>query len=394
MTLDFQQVQQKVRELGDGAAERAREMDVLTQRACDLLENSPAEQQHWREKVQHVAETIDHGLRCALPLDETINRAFPCPPLPESVTVVAADGSQIVPDRHAEVEYGLINVGSISMRYGCPEPPLTQMSCDLFYGDALYTPTGILTEDMLNLKRDLAERAVLADLAKVIEGKIITFTDGPIEIWGAKDGDQSNTFQDSLKIYLAALEKLHDLGASIAGYVDKPGANLVVRLLEIAMTPEDTLPNIKNLHPLRGVRDADLYRDILKPGDRTAVFAMQSQSSKSYRGPLGLHFFYLNVGSLQRPWLARVEVPAWVVSDQALLDDLHAVLVHQCEIMGANPYPYLLHRAHETARVSYEDKGQVTNMIVIELQKRGVKVGEVSRKQQAKGLKGRTRFGA
>jgi hypothetical protein len=61
-------------------------------------------------------------------------------------------------------------------------------------------------------------------------------------------------------------------------------------------------------------------------------------------------------------------------------------------MMGVRPYPYLLHRAHETAVVRLPEKEQVTNMIVQELRERGVQVGEVSAKQFAKKGQSRTRI--
>ena len=59
--------------------------------------------------------------------------------------------------------------------------------------------------------------------------------------------------------------------------------------------------------------------------------------------------------------------------------------------MGPRPYPYLLHRAHEVALVSLQEKEQVTQMIARELHQRGVPVGQRSYKQSAKALPGRRR---
>jgi len=100
----------------------------------------------------------------------------------------------------------------------------------------------------------------------------------------------------------------------------------------------------------------------------------------------------LNVGLRRdRPHMARVEIPAWVAGDPQSLDNLHAVLVEQCRILGQRPYPYLLHRAHETAVVTRDDQEQVTQMILLELQRRGIAVEGQSYKQVAKDLPGRTR---
>ena len=140
--------------------------------------------------------------------------------------------------------------------------------------------------------------------------------------------------------------------------------------------------------------DIELYKGILQPGERSAIFGIQSRSSKPYQGELSLHFFYLNVGRPGHPYLARVEIPAWVVEDSSMLNSLHAVLVSQCGMIGARRYPYLLHRAHETAVVSLEDKEQVTQMIVHELRKRGLDVAGQSAKQYNKDVSGtRTRYG-
>jgi hypothetical protein len=183
-----------------------------------------------------------------------------------------------------------------------------------------------------------------------------------------------------------------ELGVITAGYVDRPAANLVVRLLEVVSAESGDLANIRHFHPLRGVTDKALFQDMLAPGERSAVFAIQSQSAKKYPGRLALHYFYLNVGRNERSSLARVEVPAWVVHDQAKLNALHAVLVDQCRILGARPYPYLLHRAHETARVSQQERDQVTQMISLELRQRGIPVEGTSNKQFAKDQPGRTRL--
>jgi len=123
------------------------------------------------------------------------------------------------------------------------------------------------------------------------------------------------------------------------------------------------------------------------------VFAIQSSSSRHFKGALALHFFYLNVGRPEHPWLARVELPAWVAQDAGLLNLLHAALVTQCQQMGSHPYPYALHRAHEVALVSYAEKQQLENMIAGEYLRLGIPAGERSQKQTIKNLSGsRTRY--
>jgi hypothetical protein len=393
MSIDFQQVREQVRQWGEGAPARAQQLQQRRAAALKLLADCAHDLDRLRSRVERVVNRDDPALRCALPVSEPLDACGPLPALPTSATLLAADGSQINPDRNAAVEFCLINVGAIAMRSGAAEPPAPAIRSRLLYDDQLYTETGSITDALVALRRDLAERQALLDLAAQAQPPVITFTDGPMELWGAKDEEGASEFQQSLQTYLSVLSRLQEMDVTTAGYVDKPGANLVVRLLEVMATPDDRLSNIRKEHPLRGVTDIDLFQEMLQPGDRSAVFALQSKSAEHYRGGLALHFFYLNVGRQGRPWLARVEIPGWVAVDPSRLDALQAVLFHQGKIMGGRPYPYLLHRAHETAIVTFEEKEQLTQMVVLELRRRGVPVGELSYKQAAKELAGRTRLG-
>ncbi len=136
-------------------------------------------------------------------------------------------------------------------------------------------------------------------------------------------------------------------------------------------------------HPLRGVYDYHLFGD-LKPGERSAVFAIHSKSASGFTGETALHFYYLNVGRPDHAYLSRVEIPRWVAADERLLNLTHASLLAQSRHLGARPYPYLLHRAHEIAVISFDERNQLENMIVAELLRQGVVVDDRSNKQLAK----------
>ena len=401
MSLDFQQVRQQVKKMGENAPQRQQELKQKRDKARQSLLDFARRHAELREKVERVARQHDPTLRCALPVDASLERqepldtAFPLPALPTQATLLAADGSQIAPDRHAEVLYGLVNVGIIQMRLPAPEAPQTRTASRLLYDRDILTRSGsMLSDESLALQRDLAERQALVDLARTAAPPVISLTDGPLELWGAKDSADSTEFTDSLNKYLGFLTELSGLAVITAGYVDKPAAGLVTRLLEVALTPEADLPRIRESRPLQGVADQDLYDSLLGPGERSAIFAMQSKSASNYKDEIALHFFYLNVGQAGRPHLARVEIPAWVAANRDQLDCLHAVLISQCQLLGSKSYPYLLHRAHETAVVTLEDKDQVTQMIINELRSRGVPIDEISNKQAIKNLAHRTRYEA
>jgi hypothetical protein len=391
MPIDYQQIHTRIKEIGAGARERQRTLGERRGKARELLNAHASDLDSLRRKVE-TAKAADPNVRCALPLDESLASAHPASAEAVEATLIAADGSQINPDRHAAVQFCIINVGAIIMRLTSGEAPKISTDSELLYGDDLLPGGMPMTDGMVALRRDLREREVLDQLSRDIQGPLVTFTDGPIELWGAK-GEDAQAYSEFVEKYKTVLSRLQTRGVITAGYVDKPSADLVVRLLEIASaTPED-LKELRTYHPLRGVSDRWLYGGgedpLLLPGHRSAVFGLQSGSEKKYTGVLSLHFFYLNVGTKGHPWPVRVEIPKWVAEDKDKLNLLQAVLVQQCRVMGSKPYPYLLHRAHETALVKQEEKQQVEQMLIQELRRHNEEIDEVSGKQSAKDLEGR-----
>ncbi len=271
MPIDYQQLRTQIKELGKSAPGKQEELQRKRQEAVDLLHSYAGQGETLRAKVQEIVRKHDPSLRCAMPADsgELLNGHFPLPPLPPSATLLAADGSQINHDRHAEVEYSLINVGAIQMRLGASTPPQTMIESRLYYDEQLYHQT----DASLALSRDLEERSILARLASRLEPPVITFTDGPVELWGVRDAspEETTSFQESMSQYLQALNQLAELEAITAGYVDKPAANLVVRLLEAARAAPEDLANIRRYQPL-----ARRHRQSPVPGPAGAGRALGS----------------------------------------------------------------------------------------------------------------------
>jgi hypothetical protein len=389
MALNFQQVFEKIRQIGLGARARQETQTKLREHARSLLDTWADKTAELRDKLER-ARQADSSLRCANPLDERLDASFPGPINQNFATLLAADGSQILPDRHAAVQFSLVNVGAIAIEPGSGQSPEVFTDSSLLFADELYTETGILTEEAIEQRRDIAERRKLLELAPNYPAPVLALTDGPVELWGTKGGGEDD-YRKNLEIHKSVLSQLQAKGVTVAGYVDKPGADLVVRTLEIAqLSTDEEFKNIRKHHKLRGVTDRWLY-SFLPGGHRSAVFGLQSSSHIHYTGDLALHFFYLNVGDTKHAWLVRVEIPKWVADDVEKLNLLHAALLDQCKIMGAKPYPYILHRAHEIAVVKFEEKKQVEHMLELELRQAGGEIDEESNKQSAKNLQGRSR---
>lgn len=396
MPINFQELYQQIQAIGRSAGERRKTLEERRKLARDLLNTYSAEVDILRRQVE-LAKEADQNIRCAVPLDEALASSHPPPDSVIDATLIAADGSQSIADRHDSIQFCVINVGAIVLQ---PHSGLTSQvytETELYYGDAI-EDNGLTTDGGIALKRDLHERSVIEILSKDLKGTVVSFTDGTIELFRARDLESSNAFQQTVTAFISVLSRLQSQGVITAGYIDKPSSNLVIRLLELAAAsiPAD-LEKLRNAPPLKHITDRWLFGfqnnlfQLLPAGHRSAVFQIQSGTAKNYRGVLSLHFFYLNVGSERHPWPVRVEIPKWVANDKEKLDLLHCVLLEQCKTMGHKPYPYLLHRAHEIAVVKNEEKEQIKQMLAMELRRNNEELDEGSNKQSAKNLPGRTR---
>jgi hypothetical protein len=198
MALNFQQVFDKIREIGLGARSRRENLERLREKATELLEAWADKGPELNEKLER-ARQADPSLRCAIPLSKPLNAAHDPQPAPENLTLLAADGSQIAPDRHASLLFSLVNVGTIVMQTGSGQAPVVASDSRLLFEDEIYTPGGLLTDEAIAQQRDLAERRSLLELAEGLPGEVVALTDGPLELWGAK-GSGEEEYRKNLEM--------------------------------------------------------------------------------------------------------------------------------------------------------------------------------------------------
>lgn len=386
MPVNLIDIQNKLSDFSAQARARKEKIAVRQQEVTDLMAVYADRLDLLKERVSRAADLVPR-LRCAVPVTEALDAVVPAPDPPEHFTLLAADGSQINPNRHAQVEFCVINVGVVKMRRGSGLAPEIHTQSHLLDYDSLFLPSGgMITEGMVALMRDLREREALLDLAGDLDLPAISMTDGPLELY--REPQESADFAQALDRYLDVLGHLRDLQLMTLGYVDKPGSDLLGRLLELVQLTDDDLEAYSHRRRrFAGVSDIQLMSErLLNPGDRSAIFAIYSQTALRFRGDLALHFFYLNVGQVGNPHLARVEIPGWMARDVNLVGLVQAALTEQASLMGTRPYPYLLHRAHEVAVVTLPEHQHVEEMIVAEFQRRGIPIDEKSNKQFHKDL--------
>ncbi len=384
MPVNYLKLKSQIQSLVDTAVQHQSELSHKLA-DCEQLLLQHAQDTILLQKTVEEAATKNKVLRCAVPCDEALTAHHPAVLPAPACTILSADGSQINPDPHGEILYGLVNVGVFRMQSGSGLAPGVKTYSNLLYADKLENESGFITEDLIALQRDVYEREILAKIAKQEDFPLVTLTDGPLELYHEPRQDKSFTIY--FKKYLSALDELACAKTLTAGYVDRPRANLVVKMLELLL-PADEADD----RPFGGISDLNLFEKILLPGERSAVFKLQFSSAGDYDGKKALHFFYLNVGDENHPAIARVEVPLWVIEDEQMLTSLHTVLIDQSRQAGSRPYPYPLIRAHEIAVVKMDDRQQINELIAREMLAHGIAPGLNSNKQSHKQHTGRKRM--
>lgn len=385
MPVNYLELQPQIDAMGAETNMRQAEMEARLAK-CHALLDQNNENLIGLQRIVEEAVAQKKILRCAVPVNEPLSYHASCDLPAPSCTILAADGSQIIPNSHDSVLYGLINVGVFRIQPGSGNVPSQITNSTLLYGDSLYINDQPPSEDLISLLRDVRERQLLAQLAQQESVPVITLTDGQLELYHEPRTHES--FKNEFENYLKALDDLAIDGVITAGYVSRPRADLVVSLLSLLADSENTTADTR---PFAGITDIVLLSSILQPGERSAIFRLQSSSSAAYGGKKALHFFYLNVGTAAVPAYARVEIPLWVAENPTSVRLLHSVLVEQARQAGSVPYPYPLIRAHEIAVVRMDERNQLTAMIERELLNRGIEVRRQSEKQFHKGNRGRTR---
>lgn len=373
MALNFEKLEPQVKKMGEVLADRNTSVTEQTRLAGELLMQLNDLDAIWRQIM--IAREQDAGFRGAAPLDEPINTPFPLPECPARATILAVDGSQIYPDPHGPVPYWLTNIGVFVYYHGADELPEIVVEPQLYYLDEdVRNPDGaLIPTGAINARRSVYEMQLLSRVAVDVAEKqarpLLALYDGPL--LGMPMGKEVLNANMLNMDYHEAMDFLFDVGAGLAGYVDRPTSRFVVYTIYLMTleAEEITRSNLQSAS-LEGLTDADLYKHILGPGERSGLMIQQSPLNKEYKDRHGDHqeivFFYLNTaGADQEPYLARIEIPMWVAREKALVDAIHALLYHQCQI--TDRYPYALTRADEIAVVHPAEKRALDDMIAIEL---------------------------
>jgi len=304
-------------------------------------------------------------------LVDTLASHYGAPPTPAEFTIIATDGSHIDVDRHRATRCYLINIGSVIVHYGA-EPSASLDSFPSLYSgddDLVITPSGVGAREqpiegtLLGIKRAVEECRYLARIAAELPAgsSSLALLDGSLILWGLEAYPEFVTealLTNGFLRYLDDLRKLNnDKKLAVASYISFPRSTDVVNALRVAICPHEpadcdrycSANKERGCDAVAGVRDRELFLNLLSQGERSELFISPSKIQKHY-GYHQVYFFYLRVGDE----VARVEIPRWVALNEDLLNLTHALILDQCR--RGQGYPVALSEAHEQAVVTAADR--------------------------------------
>jgi hypothetical protein len=383
-------------------------------------------QKQWRDRIL---------FSTAVPI-EPLNTCINLPVPPKIHTVLATDGSQIAPNHHEIAYCYLLNIGRVVLHYGQNRQPLLDSLPEVFYRpEDLYISRqwGIRTEEWMGYRRTASEASVLAELAAAVVGSREsgvgdnTIQNSKFKIQNYQQSTTLNTQHSTLNtqhstlntqhsttptlamvdgslIYwfleqlpleardrilppiLTAWEQLKSLGIPIMGYLSASRSMESLNFLRLQACIHD-VPDCASFCPnqiekvpcqvLEPLRDAALWSIQLQPGQRSTLWRSSARILELY-GDQAIYFCYIHVGTE----IARVEVPAWVAEDEALLNQSLGLMLAQ--VQKGYGYPVVLAEAHNQAVVRGGDRARFFAMLEQQMIKAGLRNVGISYKEARK----------
>lgn len=392
MSLEFEKLSPAVDDMVKQTGRRRKQQqEQLVKALARIRENADA----WPLFKRVVDEALNKGDRnryqAALPLHDTLlDTGIPAPATPEKATIIACDGSQIVPDRHAPFLYYLINTGLITYYHGSGLPPSVSTDPTLVYPrdeDKDETDRFSLNSALVGLYRDRLEIDSLAkatDQTESWEGPKLAILDQRLLYWPAS-GIPDRASHEALISWQESMSTIKGNEALLAGFIDRPGKRSVLAMLQTLDIRQPTMDmdELYHVSQFSLLTDIDLYTSLLEQGERSPVFVEVSQLNTRFRNhnlDNEVCFFYLRTGDGEGQ-LARVDIPMWVAENEENVATVHALIHDQCQILGN--YPYVITRADEIAVVGRREQEELEYMISLRLAKQGISTRTTS-KQQSK----------
>lgn len=306
---------------------------------------------------------------------------------PTPITVVSTDGSQIYPDRNLEPTCFLLNISEIAFHYGTIEDPhMSARPYVRFRGQDLEDLEGleitVSGQEVVSALRDELELAALlrtAEENRKGDRPVLAIADGTLIRWMLSGMRNPTLEQKLLGRYTLHMKGFEEAQIPLCSYISMPGNNEFINLLMMqdAFVQTAHTPDAFSL-----LSDRLLFKEVLNPGYRSAIFKSQSKVLEKYPAGHEICYFYVHVeAGYGVSEIARVEFPFWMVDKPGLVDLVHATVIDECR--KGKGYPVVLAEAHEQAVVRAADRQFFYELVKEEMTKEGQVVDE-SQKSRSK----------
>lgn len=390
MGLDFHKLLVQIQQVGRDSLQDSRPQEERARRALSAYCQLAAQ--------EGACDRLDESKGLVLwpvctPL-EPINLRCNIDAVESSVTVVAVDGSQIMPSRHEIYSCYLLNIGLAIISYGGDFPPVLQSVPSLYHRqEDLYPLVDRrrvhIDELYVSLERNLLELETAAAQSIDCQSSrpglpVICFLDGSLIPWSLEKMPEAYR-QNYLKRAGQALELMRQANIPLVGYLSHSRSSDLVNSLRVLVCPyrqadcrrycghlnEDEFA-CSSIWPLA---DRQLMSLALAPGQRSAVFASGANMAGALPHDFGIAFSYIHVGYE----VARIEFPRWLPGNEASFNLALAVTLAQVDKgMG---YPVCLAEAHHKAVVRGQDRAKFFQLLERHLVEIGLTGLNVSQKE-------------
>lgn len=391
--IDFQKLMPQICELAVAYLPEAECQSARVDLALAAFKEASSDPERFDKLLKDNAETTFWPLAQAL---ENPGQTFELKKAPSQHTIVACDGSQIMPSRHEIASCYLINIGAAVFHYKDNEdsqailssfPQLFHRQEDIF--PLLNKRRMHVDEGFVSFQRSLMEFSQAAELAEThADNKQLVLFDGSLIPFNIERSPAD--FQAEL--LLSFEQRLDSFAASsipLAGFISYSGSAEIVNALRVWSCPyaesrcqihcasldEQDFP-CSTLWPLS---DRNLMAARLPEACRSAFFLSRSRWCSKLALRNRVCFAYLNTGFE----IARIEVPFWLFQDKDLLDLSLSLVINQVE--KGFGYPIALAEAHNKAVIKQHDRSRFFSLLEQELlkQKQQVSLSPKERKKRS-----------
>lgn len=390
--LDFQKLIPQIQNLGQDSLLKEDEQSEILSAAQNSFEAATSEEENFKLKL------LENGGRTFWPLAiplEPFGQTETIESFRQPYTIIACDGSQIMPSQHEVYSCYLLNVGVSVFSYRAKEKALLLSLPTLFHKpENLYPLINRrrihIDESIVSLERTLLELDTA--LRYAVESKeralpIVALMDGSLIPWGIDKMPES--YQ---KEYLTRLELILDgfnnEEIPVVGYVSHSRSSDIVNNLRVWNCPypssscqtfcgqldEENFP-CSAIWPLS---DRQLLRTKLAKGSRSSICLSGATWSKALNQRNQVAFCYLHLGSE----VARIELPRWLFEEKALMGLAFQTVASQVE--KGFGYPISLAEAHNLAVIRQQDRSQFFELVANQLIASGTGRVSISPKESGK----------